>query len=135
MNKTYNILLFDGVCNLCNRLVLFVIKRDKNNNIKFASLQSSAGQNLLSANNFSTDILDSFVYVKQNKVLMKSTAALNLAKDIGGFYKIFYAFIIVPTFIRDFVYDIVAKNRYQWFGKKNECMIPTEELMNKFLSI
>ncbi|MFY7965508.1 MAG: thiol-disulfide oxidoreductase DCC family protein [Chitinophagaceae bacterium] len=133
MDKTNNILLFDGVCNLCNKLVLFVIKRDKNNKIKFASLQSEAGRKILLSNNFCTNNLSSFVFIKQNRVLIKSTAALNLSKEIGGIWQLLYVFIIVPKFIRDLVYDIVAKNRYSWFGKQNECMVPTKELMNKFL--
>jgi predicted DCC family thiol-disulfide oxidoreductase YuxK len=134
LNKSHNILLFDGVCNLCNGFVQFVIKKDKADKIKFASLQSAAGQKLLLRHHLPTTQFQSFVYIKENKIFLKSTAALNLMKDIGGIWKLLYAFIIVPTFIRDFVYSIVAKNRYKWFGKQSSCIMPTKELMNKFLN-
>ena len=134
MNNTPNILLFDGVCNLCNGFVKFVIKRDKKNIIKFASLQSDAGQKILLQHHLPVSEFQSFVYIANNKVLLKSTAALTLMKDIGGGWQLMYGFIIVPKFIRDYVYSIVAKNRYKWFGKQNNCMIPTKELMSKFLS-
>ena len=134
MNKIHNILLFDGVCNLCNGFVQFVIKRDKNDKIKFASLQSEIGQKLLLQHQLPLNQFQSFVYIKNNKFILKSTAALTLMKDIGGIWQLFYAFIIVPKCIRDYVYSFVAKNRYKWFGKQNACMIPTKELMNKFLN-
>jgi predicted DCC family thiol-disulfide oxidoreductase YuxK len=133
LKENNNILLFDGVCNLCNNAVQFVIKRDKNAVTKFASLQSAIGQKILLQHQLSNTEFDSFVYIKNNVVLLKSTAALHLMKDIGGVWKLLYAFIIVPKFIRNFVYDIVAKNRYKWFGKKDVCMIPTVELQQRFL--
>jgi predicted DCC family thiol-disulfide oxidoreductase YuxK len=113
--------------------VQFVIKRDKNAVTKFASLQSAIGQKILLQHQLSNTEFDSFVYIKNNVVFLKSTAALHLMKDIGGVWKLLYAFIIVPKFIRNFVYDIVAKNRYKWFGKKDVCMIPTVELQQRFL--
>jgi len=131
---TNNILLFDGVCNLCNNAVKFIIKRDKKAVIKFTSLQSNIGQNLLSKHQLSTKKFDSFVYLKGGKCYLKSTAALHLLNDIGGLWKLVYAFIIVPRFIRDFIYDVVAKNRYKWFGKTNDCMIPTLTLQQRFLN-
>lgn len=133
MNEINNILLFDGVCNLCNNAVQFVIKRDRNAVIKFASLQSTIGQKLLLEHQLSNTQFDSFVYIKNNKILLKSTAALHLMKDIGGIWTLLYAFIIVPTFIRNFVYDIVAKNRYKWFGQKETCIIPNEKWSKRFL--
>lgn len=134
MSKIHNILLFDGACNLCNGFVKFVIKRDKKNIIKFASLQSDAGQKILLQYDLPVTEFQSFVYVANNRVLLQSTAALTLLKDIGGLWQLLYAFIIVPKFIRDYVYSIVATNRYKWFGKQNTCMVPTKELMNKFLN-
>lgn len=133
MSEINNILLFDGVCNLCNNAVQFVIKRDRNAVIKFASLQSSIGQKLLLQHQLSNTQFDSFVYIKNNKIFLKSTAALHLMKDIGGIWKFLYAFIIVPEFIRNTIYNIVSKNRYKWFGKKDSCMMPNEKLRERFL--
>ncbi len=133
MSEINNILLFDGVCNLCNYAVQFVIKRDRNAVIKFASLQSSIGQKLLLQHQLSNTQFDSFVYIKNNKIFLKSTAALHLMKDIGGIWKFLYAFIIVPEFIRNTIYNIVSKNRYKWFGKKDSCMMPNEKLRERFL--
>ena len=133
MNNTQNILLFDGVCNLCNGAVLFVIKRDKKEQIKFASLQSEVGKELLTQYNLPLNEFDSFIYIKNNQILLKSAAALTLMKDIGGVWQLLYAFIIVPKFIRDFVYGVVAKNRYKWFGKQDVCMMPDKKLHSRFL--
>ena len=125
--------MFDGVCNLCNDAVQFVIKQDKKGIIKFASLQSNFGQTMLLQNKLPIDNLGSFVYLKNNKCYTKSTAALLLLKDLGGFYYLFYAFIIVPTFLRDAVYNVVAKNRYKWFGKQDFCMLPSKDLASRFI--
>ena len=133
MNNTQNILLFDGVCNLCNGFVQFVIKCDKKEKVKFASLQSEVGKQLLIKHNLPQEEFKSFVYIKNNQVLLKSTAALTLMKDMEGFWQLLYIFIIVPKFIRDFIYSVVAKNRYKWFGKKDVCMIPNEKLHHRFL--
>ncbi len=133
MQESNNILLFDGVCNLCNSTVKFVIRQDKNALIKFASLQSSFGQKILLEHQLSNSRFDSFIYVKKDGILLKSTAALNLMKDIGGVWTLLYAFIIIPRFIRDFVYDMIAKNRYRWFGKQQTCMIPSAEIKARFL--
>lgn len=133
MKEATNILLFDGVCNLCNNAVKFIIKRDKKALIKFASLQSAIGQNLLLQHQLAFKNFDSFVYIKDDIYYLKSTAALHLLKDIGGIWKLFYAFIIIPPPIRDFIYSVVANNRYKWFGKANDCMIPTLALQQRFL--
>jgi predicted DCC family thiol-disulfide oxidoreductase YuxK len=109
-NKRYKIILFDGVCNLCNSSVTLVIKRDKKNIFKFAALQSEIG-----------------------KHYEKSTAALKIARHLSGGYPLLYGFMIVPNFIRNWVYDYIAKNRYKWYGKRESCMIPTPELKEKFL--
>ncbi|MBX2828376.1 MAG: thiol-disulfide oxidoreductase DCC family protein [Flavobacteriaceae bacterium] len=127
------IILFDGVCNLCNSSVTFVIKRDKKNRFKFAALQSDIGQELISHHGIDTDKVDSIIFIENGKAYTKSTAALRVSKYLGGAYPLMMAFMIVPPFIRNWVYDWVARNRYKWYGKKESCMIPTPELRSKFL--
>jgi predicted DCC family thiol-disulfide oxidoreductase YuxK len=129
-----HIILFDGVCNLCNKSVQRVLKNDAKNLFHFAALQSDAGQRLLKENDFPTENFGSFILLQQGKVYIKSTAALVVAKQLSGPIKLLYAFIIVPLFIRDFVYDIIAKNRYKWFGSRDVCMVPTPALKAKFLN-
>ncbi len=129
-----HIILFDGVCNLCNKFVQRVIKNDKANVFKFAALQSLSGQQLLQKYNLPTENFGSFVLIQNGKVYLKSTAALTIAKQLSGPLKLAYPLIIVPRFIRDFVYNIIAKNRYKWFGKQATCMVPTEALKAKFLN-
>jgi predicted DCC family thiol-disulfide oxidoreductase YuxK len=133
MSNNRQIILFDGVCNLCNGLVQFIIKRDPDAKFHFASLQSPIGQSLLKENNLPTDNLYSFIYIKENNCFIKSTAAFNVLKDLGGLWKLLYVFIIIPKFIRDFVYNFIAKRRYRWFGKRDVCMIPTPEMKKRFL--
>ncbi len=133
MNSGQHIILFDGVCNLCNKGVQFIIKRDKKNNFKFASLQSATGQILLQKHQINTKSMDTFVYIEEDKAFIKSTAALKIAKNLKYGWPLLYVFIVVPAYLRNLVYDIVAKNRYRWFGKKNSCMIPSRELKAKFL--
>lgn len=126
------IVLFDGQCNVCDKSVQFILKRDKEGYFRFASLQSETGIKLLKQNNLPIDI-DSFVLVENNKVYMKSTAALKVSKNLDGIWKLLYVFIIVPKPIRDKCYEFFAKNRYKWFGKKETCMIPTPEIRKRFL--
>ncbi len=132
--KQQSIILFDGVCNLCNSSVQFVIKHDKNNLFKFASLQSTAGQSLLKQFQLPQQDFNSFILIENEKVFLKSTAALRVAKQLKGPVKLLYGFIIVPPVVRNAVYNIIAKNRYKWFGKKESCMIPTPELKERFLN-
>ena len=128
-----SILLFDGVCNLCNRSVQFIIKRDRKKQFLFAPLQGKTGQDLLQRFNLPANNLNSFVLVEKDKVYTRSSAALRVSKTLGRGWQFFYVFMIVPRFIRDGVYNLIAKNRYKWFGKKNSCMIPTPELKDRFL--
>ena len=128
------IILFDGVCNLCNRAVQFVIKRDNKNYFRFASLQSDIGQQILRQYTLPTNITDSFLLVENEKVFDRSTAALRVLKQLKNLWPFLYAFIIVPKFMRDAVYNFIARNRYRWFGKTDECMLPTPELQSKFLT-
>jgi predicted DCC family thiol-disulfide oxidoreductase YuxK len=127
------ILLFDGVCNLCNGFVQFMIKRDPKRKFKFASLQSDSAQRLLDRFGLPKDDFDSFVLIKGDKYFLKSTAVLYVLKELGGVWRLFYGFIILPRSFRDFIYDGVAKSRYRIFGKRNQCMIPTPDLQSRFL--
>ena len=133
MNHDKPIILFDGVCNLCNTSVQFIIKRDSKKNFMFSSLQSDAGQAILLQNNLENLDFDTIILLEDGIVYDKSTAILKIIRRLSGFYKFGYIFIMVPKFIRDFVYKIIAKNRYKWFGKRDTCMIPTEELKLRFL--
>lgn len=126
------IILFDGVCNLCNGRVKFVIRHDKKQQIHFAALQSETGKALLKQYNLSDNNLQSFVFIEKGKAYTQSTAALRVCKYLG-IYKIFYAFLIVPPFIRNAVYHLIANNRYKWFGKEEACMIPTPDIKARFL--
>lgn len=127
------IILFDGVCNLCNNSVVFIIKRDKNDVFRFAALQSDIGIELTQKLNIDTTKTDSIILVEGTSYVTKSTAALKIARHLKGGYPLLYGFMILPVFFRNWVYDIIAKNRYKWFGKKDNCMIPTPELKAKFL--
>ncbi len=132
--NTHPIILFDGVCNLCNNSVQYVIKHDPNELFRFASLQGETGQQLLKQYGLSTNDMNSFVLIRDNKAYTRSVAALNVAKQLTGFTKLLYGFIIVPPFIRNAVYNLIARNRYKWFGKKDSCMIPTAALRARFLN-
>jgi predicted DCC family thiol-disulfide oxidoreductase YuxK len=127
------IVFFDGVCNLCNASVQFLIRHNKKNSIRFASLQSEFAKNALSPYQTPND-LDSILYLKGNKIYVKSDAILNLLPELNNFYSLFTFLKFIPRPIRDFVYDFVAKRRYQWFGKRNECWLPTPELKERFIA-
>jgi predicted DCC family thiol-disulfide oxidoreductase YuxK len=131
--NTKPIILFDGVCNLCNGAVNFVIKRDKSSLIRFAALQSQSGQHLLEQYHLSTGIFNSFVLIEAGIVYTRSTAALKVCKKLTSFWPLMYGFIIVPKFIRDSIYNWIAKNRFRWFGKTEQCMIPAPGIMERFL--
>lgn len=133
INHAYKIILFDGVCNLCNSSVQLVIHNDRQNRFKFAALQSDIGKNLTDKFGIDTSKIDSIILIEEQRVFSKSSAALKIAKSMDGAYPLLYGFMIIPAFIRNWVYDWIAKNRYRWFGKKDQCMIPTPELQSKFL--
>lgn len=126
------IILFDGVCNLCSGAVQWIIKHDKKNVFKFASLQSETGISLVKKYAIPENT-DSVILINEEQVYVKSSAALHIAKYCSGLWPLLFAFIIVPPFIRNTVYDWVARNRYKWFGKKESCWIPTPELKQKFI--
>lgn len=127
------VILFDGVCNLCNSSVQFVIKHDAKKQFLFASLQSNFGQQVLTKYNLSNTIFNSVILLKNEKLYQKSTAALLVAKQLQGAAGWLYLLMIVPGFIRNGVYDIIAKNRYKWFGKQEACWLPTPDLKSRFL--
>lgn len=131
MNK---IILFDGECNFCDQSVQFIIKRDPEGYYKFASLQSVAGQKILKEYSL-PDNIDSFILIDNNQYYFKSSAALRVCKNLNlnGLWKLFYLLLIVPRPIRDFFYEIIAKNRYKWFEKKEICMLPTPDIRKRFL--
>ena len=133
MVNSDSILLFDGVCNLCNRSVQFIIRIDKKERIRFAPVQSIPGQLLLKKYSVDPTVIDSVVYLSGEKVFLKSTAVLRILKDIGGGWKILYAFIIIPEFIRDYFYDLIAKSRYRIFGRRDSCMVPSDDINRRFL--
>jgi len=128
------LILFDGVCNLCNASVLFIIKRDKKAIFMFAPLQSNIGQQISEIYSINSKIPDSILLFEHEKwVTHKSTAAIKIASKLGFPYNLLLLFYVIPPFIRNWVYDYIAKNRYKWYGKRDECMIPTPELQVKFL--
>ncbi|MGB7292158.1 MAG: thiol-disulfide oxidoreductase DCC family protein [Thermodesulfobacteriota bacterium] len=126
------IVLFDGVCNFCSSVVRFAISRDPDGIFRFASLQSDAGQFFLNKFGLSTDDFDSFVLIEGDRFFLRSTAVLRLCKKLNGLWPLVYLLIVIPAPIRDFIYNIVARNRYRWFGKKEECFIPSAEIRNRF---
>ena len=128
------IILFDGVCNLCDSSVQYVIKHDKKDVFRFVSLQSELGQKILNHIGINPKHIDSIVlYEAGISYYYKSTAALEIAKGLSGIFTLATVFKILPAGIRDFIYDYVAKHRYKWYGKKESCMIPTSKLKSKFL--
>ena len=128
------IVLFDGVCNLCNSAVQFIIRHDKKNIFMFTSLQSDTGQKLLAQYDLPLNELNSFILIENNKAYTRSSGALRVIKKLKGLWPLLYGFMIVPKFIRDGVYNWVGRNRYKWFGKQDACMIPTPELKARFLN-
>jgi predicted DCC family thiol-disulfide oxidoreductase YuxK len=129
MNK---IILFDGVCNVCNKSVQFVIKRDNKNIFKFASLQSNFGQKMIKKYRIHPN-MNSLVLIDEDTCYFESTAALKICKQLNGFWKFMYIFIIVPAPIRNFVYRIIAKNRYKWFGHTQSCPVYPPDVRKKFI--
>jgi len=127
------IILFDGVCNLCNSSVNFVIRYDKANHFRFAPLQSVAAHKLEQQYQLDLSAMSSFVLIENDQVYYRSTAALRVLRRLPLPWKLGYAFIIIPAFLRNSIYNWIARNRYRWFGKRDVCMIPTPELLAKFL--
>ena len=131
--KNNSIILFDGVCNLCNSSVQFIIRNDPKKLFLFASLQSDAASEILLQFPFKKMDLTSIVFIEDDQIYVESTAVLKITRKLKGGYSLLYGFIIIPRFIRDWVYQQLANNRYQWFGKKDQCMVPTADLKDRFL--
>jgi predicted DCC family thiol-disulfide oxidoreductase YuxK len=127
-------ILFDGVCNFCNASINFIIDRDSKSIFQFAALQSEVGQELLIKHHLKTTDFDTVILINdENKIYQKSDAALEIARNLDGFWKMFYIFKILPSFLRNPIYDLVARNRYRIFGRTDACRIPTPELKARFL--
>lgn len=127
------IVLFDGVCNLCEGVVKFSVKRDKKGVLRFAALQSDAGKALMRQYDIDDKQLKTFIFIENDKAYFRSTAGLKLAKHLGALWPLLYVFIIIPRPLRDAVYDYISRNRYRWFGKQESCMIPSPEIRARFL--
>lgn len=127
------VVLFDGVCNLCNGFINWVLDRDPDGKIMFGSLQSDEAKALLKDFGQDENYLNSILVIKNGKLYKNSRAVLEICKTLGGMYSLVYVFIIVPPFIRDWVYGIIARNRYKWFGVSDTCRVPTPEIKNRFL--
>lgn len=127
------IILFDGICNLCNGAVKFIIRHDKKNKFKFGSLQSDAAKKLLEPYHLTTEELNSFVLIENGKIYLRSRAVLRIAYQLDGAWKLTSVFYIFPSFISDAVYNLIAKIRYKVFGKRETCMVPTPELESRFV--
>jgi predicted DCC family thiol-disulfide oxidoreductase YuxK len=127
------IILFDGVCNLCSGVVHFLIRRDPKGKFRFASLQSEAGLALLKQVHINSGQIDTIVVIEGDRCYTRSAAALRIAKHLPGLWPVLYIGILIPTPLRNKLYDWVARNRYRWFGRKEQCMLPTPAIKSRFL--
>ncbi|WP_027003141.1 thiol-disulfide oxidoreductase DCC family protein [Hugenholtzia roseola] len=133
LNPADTIVFFDGVCNLCNGAVNFIIDRNPSGSLRFASLQSDLGKQLLDSQGLDTKSYSSLILYENGTVYRRSTAALRIASHLSGIWSWARVFLAVPPFLRDGVYDLIARNRYRWFGKTDACRLPTPELRVRFL--
>ena len=131
--RVERVVLFDGVCNLCNRSVDFIVRRDREGLFKFASLQSEVGKRLVSEHSLAEGDLGTMVYIERGRVFLRSTAALRIARSLPGAWPLLFGLIAVPRPVRDAVYRWTARNRYRWFGKRETCRIPSPEERERFL--
>ena len=127
-------ILFDGVCNLCNRFVRFVIVRDPHARFRFAPLTSAAARSLLRESGVAEPLPDSMVLIEDGRVYFRSDAQLRVVRRLRFPWPLFYGFIVVPRFVRDRVYDTIAAGRYRWFGRRETCMVPTPDVARRFLA-
>ena len=127
------LILFDGMCHLCNGTVQFIIRHDRDKKFSFTPFQSRSGQEMLKLHGYSTADNSSVVYIKNGAWIVKSNAVLLILRDLGCCWNLFYPLIIIPAVVRDFMYDLIAKNRYRLFGKRDSCMVPTSDIMDRFL--
>jgi predicted DCC family thiol-disulfide oxidoreductase YuxK len=131
--SSLRIVFFDGVCNLCNASVDYLVRRDRKRHLRYASLQSDIGQRMLADVGLPTSEFGSFIYLDRGRLHMRSSGAIRVAMRLGGLWTLMGIFLMVPPFIRDAVYDGVARNRYRWFGKRDTCRLPTPEERDLFL--
>ncbi len=127
------LVLFDGVCNFCNFWIKFALKRDKQGKLKFGSLQGDIAQQVLPHYNIDPSILTSVIFIEDGIAYRESTAALKVCRHLDGGWKLLYALIIIPGFLRDRIYKWIGKNRYKWFGKQESCMLPTPQQRSRFV--
>lgn len=132
-NSAYAVVLFDGYCNFCSNSVRFINQRDHQNYFRFTGLESEKGKKLLKEHGSERDSFNSVILIEGKQIYTESTAALRIARKLSGLWPLFYIFIFVPKGVRNAVYGLIAKNRYRWFGKKENCFIPSKELKQKFL--
>lgn len=135
MSQPKSIIFFDGVCNLCNASIDFVIQRDKEDHFLVGALQEDLSRKILSSYDVREDYLDSLVVLEKGEIYYKSTAALKIARHLSGLWPAFYPLIFIPRFLRDPIYNWIGSNRYRWFGKKSTCRLPTPAEKAKFLSL
>ena len=128
-----SLVLFDGVCHFCNNSVNFIIDRDPKKKFVFAPLQSEFAEKVLAHFGEPTKVIDTIILIHNNKIYKRSRAALEIAKQLNGLWPLIYVFIIIPGFIRNLVYNFIAKNRYKWFGQMEACRIPTPDMRERFL--
>lgn len=129
------IVLFDGQCNLCNASVQFIIARDDRKQFRFASLQSDVGGELLSQHGLAGKTLDTVVLIEGQRASIRSTAALRIARRLRRPWPLLFALVVIPRFVRDFFYSLIARARYRWFGRSSSCWLPTPELRERFLDV
>ena len=132
-NEFRSLILFDGVCNLCNKSAMFVIRRDPIGRFTFASLQSRTGQRILGELQIDRSEMTTMIYIDQDEYYVRSTAALCVLRDLGGVWGVLYAGIIIPERVRDWAYRLIASRRYQWFGKSDVCRVPHPKVASRFL--
>lgn len=129
----HSIILFDGVCNLCNASVNLIIKRDRKDLFRFTTFQSDAGKEIAKKLGIETLVSDTLIVYQYGKVYTQSTAALTIARRLSGLWPLLYAFIIIPPPLRNAIYNVISRNRYKWFGRRENCMLPTKETLEKFI--
>ena len=128
-----HVILFDGVCNLCNATIQFILQRDRKKKFSFTASQSGPGQAILQQHGIPDAGLATVVYVKKGVPYMKSRAVLEILRELGWGWNLLYGLIIIPGFIRDVIYDLIARNRYSLFGRRESCMVPDPEMVDRFL--
>ena len=133
MSEVPNLILFDGVCNLCNASVQFVIRHDRAGKFRFAAIQSEIGREIFQRHGLDPAKLQTFVFITDGRIFLRSDAAIEVVARFGGAWKLLRVLSLVPRSLRDAIYSFIAQNRYRWFGRQEVCMIPTPEIKERFL--